>query len=229
MKLNVLHSKSFVQDATELIIDKANESLKARGKFILGLCGGKTPEPVYAELAKKKALLHWDNIFITFGDERCVNPDHEESNFRMTKKVLFDQIELPPQNVYRIHGEEAPDKAAIDYEKEIMHLNDQNSDNIMRHDLLLLGMGDDGHTASLFPETSALSDLSHLVVSNFVPKFGSYRITFTYKLINASRHICFLVNDARKETVLNEILKGNHAYPATNVTATESLTWLLGF
>ena len=143
MKPNVLRSKSFAKDAADLIVKKATESLDARGRFILGLCGGKTPEPVYTELVNRREALNWNHVFITFGDERCVKPENTESNFRMAKESLLDGIEIPPQNIYRVHGEEPPDEAAAAYEKQLL-LMCGDSAGIVRHDLLLLGMGAGG-------------------------------------------------------------------------------------
>ncbi len=226
MKPTIIHSKSFVKDAVDLILDKANAKLEGRGRFLLGLCGGRTAEPVYAELAERGKTLDWDRITMTFSDERCVGPEHADSNFGMAKRSLFEDIEIPPENIFRIHGEEPPDSAASSYEKSIVHLAEGD---ILSHNLLLLGVGEDGHTASLFPGTKALAERTRLVVPNFVPKQNSWRITFTYPLINASRHIIFLVNHKEKKRTIDAILNGDSSYPAAGVSATESVTWLLGF
>ncbi len=220
MSPTILHTSTFARDAANLIIHEASEAIALRGTFFLGLCGGKTPESVYKELAKRGGELDWSKIIVTFGDERCVGPEHPDSNFKMTKEVLFDHVPIPLQNILRIHGEDTPDSAAAAYEKTVTGLT---------HDLLLLGMGDDGHTASLFPGTEALAVTDRLVVANFVPKFNTHRVTFTYLLINDSRKICFLVNDQKKTAVLKEVLKGNPTYPASRVAAKEEVTWLLGF
>jgi 6-phosphogluconolactonase len=147
----------------------------------------------------------------------------------MAKRSLFDRIEIPPENIYRIRGEDPPESAAASYEKKLRLLADAAHVKVLSHDLLLLGVGEDGHTASLFPGTAALSERNRLVVPNFVPKQNSWRITFTYPLINDSRHICFLVNHKKKQSMIDKILKGDRSYPASHVTASESVAWLLGF
>jgi 6-phosphogluconolactonase len=227
MKPTILKTKSFAKDAADLIIKNAVEAIATRGSFILGLCGGKTPEPVYAEIARQGQFLNWSNIFITFGDERCVGPEHIESNFRMAKESFLKNVPIPSENIFRIQGELPPNTAAMEYEKRLLELQNVHHTEML-HDLLLLGVGDDGHTASLFPGSAALTENERLVVANYVEKFDSNRITFTYKLINNSRNICFLVNDSRKDKIVSEILNGNPAYPAAGVSAKESLTWVMG-
>lgn len=227
MKSKFIQTKNFVTDATEFISQKAEEAIAKRGRFVLSLCGGKTPESIYTELGKQK-ILNWEKIIITFGDERCVSSTHPESNFGMVQRTLFDQIHIPKTNIHRIQGELPPEEAAQLYESELMNLKSCHEEPALIHDLILLGLGDDGHTASLFPETTALFETNKLVVSNYVPKFKSNRITFTYPLINTARHICFLVNDSRKQPVIEDIKSGNSHFPAAKVTAAESLTWLIG-
>jgi 6-phosphogluconolactonase len=227
MKPTILKTKSFVQDATDLIVKAANEAIARKGRFTFGLCGGKTPESIYAELAKRADSLNWSKVIITFGDERCVGPDHADSNFRMASESLLKKVPIPLENILRIEGELPPNEAAAKYEKRLLTLfNDQQSE--VAHDLLLLGIGDDGHTASLFPGTVALTEDVHLVTANFVRQFNTYRITFTYRLINRSRAVCFLVNDHRKDAVVDEIIRGNQTYPAAKVRPVDELMFVLG-
>ena len=148
----------------------------------------------------------------------------------MAKFSLLDHVTIPVENVFRMRGEIAPEFAASEYEKKLNDEAQQFSESLYIHDLLLLGLGDDGHTASLFPETEALDEEELSVVANFVPKFSSHRITFTFPLINSARHVCFLVNDSKKKQIIEDILNGNSEYPAARVNPIGGkLTWLLGF
>ena len=229
MKAGIIHSHSFVADAAYIIAEAAEEAVRARGLFRLGLCGGSTPAPVYAELAGMPEIA-WEKVQITFGDERCVPPGDAESNYRMARETLLGKISIPEGNVWRIRGEIPPGDAAREYDARLGELGRRLGETRYRHDLLLLGMGDDGHTASLFPGTAALDEKERSVVANFVPKFNAHRVTVTYPLIAAARHVCFLVNGASKAGVVRDILTGDSSYPAGRV-ALESgrLTWLLGF
>jgi 6-phosphogluconolactonase len=225
MNPEILHSQDFLNDAVSLIQREAASAISARGQFILALSGGNTPRPVYEALAKSDQ--QWDKWIITFGDERCVPPDDEQSNYRMAKLSLFDHAPIPSDNILRVHAELEPALAAEKYE-QVLRGYAQKGD-IFRHDLLLLGMGDDGHTASLFPGTEALKVTDRWVVSNFVPKFNTNRITMTYPVLDASRHVCFLVNSKGKDAILEEVFSGKSSYPSAAVKPTDGkLTWLLG-
>lgn len=225
MKPEIIHSHQLVSDAVTLIKREAEAALAARGEFRLALSGGNTPKPVYEALAEQD--LDWSRVVITFGDERCVPPDDAQSNYRMAKLALFDRADIPESNILRIEAEREPAEAAARYENTLR--NHAKDEMVYRHDLLLLGMGPDGHTASLFPETAALSEARALVVPNFVPKFNTWRITMTYPLLNASRHICFLVSKAGKEPVLDQVLAGTGDYPSAHVRPSNGqLTWLIG-
>lgn len=224
MTPEIIHSTDFVKDAVALIEREADIAIFERGEFRLALSGGNTPRPVYEALAKHRDA--WSKWVFTFGDERCVPPDSDQSNYRMAKEALFDHVQIPPENILRIRGEADPETAAREYEDT---LRTRSGAGLYRHDLLLLGMGDDGHTASLFPGTDALGVTDRWVVSNFVPKFNTHRITFTYPLLNAARHVCFLVNSKGKDRVLEEIFSGRSNYPSAAVRPTQgNLTWMLG-
>jgi len=224
MKPDIIHSKDFVNDAVALIEGAANEAIAERGTFSLALSGGNTPKPVFEALSKRP--LDWSKVIITFGDERCVPPDDEQSNYLMARRTLLDAISIPAENVLRMKGEIDPAAAAKEYEAE---LSARAGGGVFRHDLILLGMGPDGHTASLFPGTPALEEKTRLVVENWVPKMNMWRITFTYPLIDAARHVCFLVNSAGKDAILNEVFSGKSDYPCAAVSPTDGkLTWLLG-
>jgi len=225
MKPEIIHSKDFLNEAVAFIEKEAAAAIAARGEFRIALSGGNTPRPVYETLAKRggDALKAW--IF-TFGDERCVPPDSDQSNYRMAKESLFDHANIPAENILRILGEEDPAVAAQKYEDA---LRARSPEGLYRHDLLLLGMGDDGHTASLFPGTEALKVTDRWVVSNFVPKFNTHRVTMTYPLLDAARHVCFLVNSKGKDAILEEVFSGKSNYPSAAVAPTDGrLTWFLG-
>lgn len=227
MSADILRSAEFVTDAVALIVAEARKAIEERGLFRLSLCGGSTPKGVYAALANVD--LPWEKVQITFGDERCVPPDDTQSNFRMANEALLAPAAIPEGNVFRMKGELDPAAAAEEYEKRLAAVAARFGETRYRHDLLLLGMGDDGHTASLFPETAALDETERNVVPNFVPKLNAHRITFTFPLINAARHVCFLVNDPKKEPVVQQVLAKSGGYPSERV-APESgrLTWVLG-
>lgn len=224
MKPDIIHSPDFVNDAVALIERDAQAAIAERGTFSLALSGGNTPKPVYAALAQRP--LDWSRVVITFGDERCVPPDDAQSNYRMARETLLDHASIPAENVLRMKGELDPAAAAQEYEAG---LRARAGGEVFRHDLVLLGMGDDGHTASLFPGTPALTERTRLVVENYVPKVAMWRLTMTYPLLEAARHVCFLVNSKGKDDVLNEVFSGTSDYPSAQVAPTDGrLTWLLG-
>jgi len=229
MNPEVLRTKNFVADAANFIIDLAHKALAERNEFRIALSGGNTPRPVYSEIARIGRELPWEQVLFTFGDERCVPPNDQQSNFRMARETLFVPAAVPEKSILRMRGEAEPQIAAQDYQNEIDLLATQRGEQIYRHDLILLGLGDDGHTASLFPETTALNETTRRVVANFVPKFSSWRLTFTFPLINHARHVCFLVNTNKNEELIDRVIKGDPKFPASRVNPTSGkLTWILG-
>jgi len=227
MKPQVIRTKDFAADATKFILHVVRSSLAERDEFRIALSGGNTPRPVHAELAR--ADLPWERVLITFGDERCVPPDDEHSNYRMARETLLDPAGVPHDRVVRMRGEIDPQIAAQEYEEDVDLLATQRGEPIYRHDLILLGMGDDGHTASLFPGTAALDEQLRRVVANFAPRLDSWRITFTYRLINQARHICFLVNATKHRDLIERVLQGDQQFPAARVKPENGdLTWILG-
>jgi 6-phosphogluconolactonase len=228
MKRDVVRSRNFVHDAAVFILAHARKALAERGQFRIALSGGNTPRPVYTELGRIARDLPWEQVYFTFGDERCVPPDDPESNFRMARESLFVLARVPEKSIARIRGEIEPELAAQQYEEGLDLLAKQRGESIYRHDLILLGVGDDGHTASLFPETPALEEQTRMVVANYVPKFGSWRITFTFPLIAQARHICFLANANKNRALLEKVVAGDEQYPAGRVAPSNGdLTWFL--
>ncbi len=227
MSATIIRPEAFAAEVAAWIVAEAREAIAARGIFRLSLCGGSTPKPVYAALAQND--LPWEKIQITFGDERNVPPDDAQSNYRMAREAFLDQIGIPEGNVFRMRGELPATEAADDYEKRLSAVASRFGEERYVHDLLLLGMGDDGHTASLFPETAALAETKRSVVANHVPKLHTDRITFTYPLINAARAVAFLVNDPKKEPVVQEVLAKSGGYPSERVAPVSGrLFWFLG-
>ena len=229
MKREVIRSRNFVHDAAEFILAQARSALAERDQFRIALSGGNTPRPVYTEFARMGHDLPWDRMVFTFGDERCVPPDDPQSNYRMARESLFVPAGVPEKSVMRMRGEIDPQIAAQEYQDGLDLLAAQRGETIYRHDLILLGMGDDGHTASLFPGTAALEEKTRRVVANFVPKFNSWRITFTFPLIRQARHICFLVNANKNVALLEKVMQGDKQFPAAQVESESGVvTWFLG-
>ncbi|HKP93957.1 MAG TPA: 6-phosphogluconolactonase [Chthoniobacterales bacterium] len=228
MEREVIRSRNFVAEAAQFILGCAREALAERGQFRIALSGGNTPRPVYAELARIGRELPWDDVVFTFGDERCVPPDDSQSNYRMARQSLFDPAAIPQNSVMRIRGEIDPHLAAQEYEDGLDLLATQKGEVIYRHDLILLGMGEDGHTASLFPETAALEEEMRKVMANFVAKLNAWRVTFTFPLISQARQICFLANANKNAALLADVFEGDERYPAARVAPGNGrLTWIL--
>jgi 6-phosphogluconolactonase len=229
MNREVIRTKNFVADAADFIIDIARTSLADRNEFRIALSGGNTPRPVYGELARIGHDLPWENFLITFSDERCVAADDEQSNYRMARETLFEPADVPEKSVMRMRGEIDPQIAAHEYEDHLDLMAAQRGEPTYQHDLILLGLGDDGHTASLFPGTTALEETKRRVVANFVPRLNAWRLTFTLPLINHAHRICFLVNATKKAGVIERIFEGDPQFPASRVNPTAGqLTWMIG-
>lgn len=190
------------------------------------LAGGSTPKAAYGILARDYAdRIDWNNVHVFFGDERNVPPDHEDSNYRMARETLLNQIRVG--SVHRMRCELPPDEAATAYEQELRGFF---GEELPRFDLILLGVGGDGHTASLFPETPALEVTDRWVVDNPVPKLDTARITLTVPVINAARRIAFLVAGEDKAEALEEILEGDadpRKYPARLIQPPGGPDWML--
>jgi 6-phosphogluconolactonase len=227
MSRDVIRTKNFASDAANFILTAAHNALGERSEFRIALSGGNTPRPVYTHLAAVGHDLLWERIIITFGDERCVPLDDAQSNFRMVRESLIAPAAVPEQSVLRMRAELEPHLAAQEYQDDLDVLATQRGEHMYRHDLILLGMGDDGHTASLFPGTAGLEETDRRVVANFVPKLNSWRLTFTFPLINHARQVCFLVS-ASKGQLLDRVLRGDMSYPAARVNPSSGkLTWII--
>jgi len=229
MSREVVRTKNLAADAADFILDQAHKAIDERNEFRIALSGGNTPRPVYARLATIGRDLPWERIRITFGDERCVPPDDPQSNFHMARETLFVPAAIPEESIARMRGEIDPQIAALEYEDLLDLSAKQRGEHIYRHDLILLGLGGDGHTASLFPDTAGLDETRRRVIANFVPKFSSWRLTFTFPLINHARQICFLVNATKNADLVERVLRGDPQLPASRVVPTAgNVTWILG-
>jgi 6-phosphogluconolactonase len=225
----VIRTTNFAVDAANFILSQAHKALGERNEFRIALSGGHTPIPVYTRLAAIGHDLPWELTRITFGDERCVPPDNRESNFRMARETLLAPAAVPEKSILRMRGEVDPKIAAQEYQDQLDLMATQRGEPIYRHDLILLGLGDDGHTASLFPGTVALDETMRRVVANFVPKFDAWRLTFTFPLINHARHVCFLVGAAKNADLIEHVLEGDSQFPASRVNPPAGeVTWIIG-
>jgi 6-phosphogluconolactonase len=225
----VIRTKNFVADAAALILEQAHKAMAERGEFRIALSGGNTPAPVYARIAAEAHDFPWDRVRFTFGDERCVAPDDPQSNFRMARENLFVPAAVPEKSIMRMRGEVNPQIAAQEYEDELAATVIERGEPVYQHDLILLGVGDDGHTASLFPGTVALDERTRRVVANFVPKLNAWRLTFTFPLINHARHILFLVGASKSPQLIEGVVAGDQQFPAARVNPSAGeVTWMIG-
>jgi 6-phosphogluconolactonase len=220
---------SLAQGLADLFVTTGRIALGDRGVFAVALSGGNTPRAAYELLAQepRRNELSWSDVFIYFGDERCVPPTDEQSNYRMARKTFLDAVRIPPANVHRIRGEIDPGKAANEYASIIRtDLGDPP-----RFDLVLLGLGPDGHTASLFPGTPPDTDDGALVRAVYAQSQAMWRVTITPMVINAAHAVAFAVEGADKAAVLAAVYEGPHdptKYPAQIVQPSSGqLTWLV--
>lgn len=220
--------------AADEFLKHAQDAVNARGVFHVALSGGSTPKGLFTLLVSDDTLSQatpWDKTHFWWSDERHVPPEHPDSNFKLANDALLAHAPIPSQNIHRVHGEN-PDasQAALEYEHELRAEFPENT-SFPQFDLILLGMGSDGHTASLFPGTKALNADRRLVVANWVGKLFTWRITFSPPLLNAARAVIFLVAGADKALPLKGVLEGPHEpfqLPAQLIEPTTGdLLWLL--
>ena len=221
--------------AAEEFVRAARAAIGAQGRFTVALSGGSTPKALYSLLAANYADFAWNRIFLFFGDERHVSPTDAESNYRMVNEALLTKIAIPAENVFRVPAEN-PDAAAAaaDYETQLRKFFGLRSGNqpgeFPRFDLILLGIGPDGHTASLFPDSLALDEQSRLVVANWVAKFNTHRITFTFPVLNRAAEVMFMASGADKADMLRQVLEGKNTPPLPSQRVQPSdgeLLWML--
>ena len=207
--------------AAQLFTLAAAEAAQARGIARIAVSGGTTPKAMFALLADPNEpflnQVPWDRLDLFWVDERCVPPDHPDSNYRMTSEALLSKVPLPADHVHRMEGELDPEVAAARYESTIRNAFKLEGAQTPTFDLVLLGMGDDGHTASLFPHTEALDNLAGIAIANHVPQKDTWRITLTWPVINQSREVAFLIEGDAKAQVLHDVFLGPYdpeTYPS---------------
>lgn len=218
---------ALIHRALDLVLSKMPAAIEARGRFTLALSGGSTPKPLYEALAAQD--LPWERIHVFWGDERYVAPDHPDSNEGMARKAWLDQVNIPAENIHAMPTDEAdPAVAAAKHEQQLREFFQVQLGEFPALDLVLLGMGDDGHTASLFPHTEALSVRDQLItVGN---KEGQPRLTFTAPFINQASCVIFIVAGASKRPALTQIFASvadDAAYPSRLIQPQAELWWLL--
>lgn len=221
--------------AADEFLRAARAAIETRARFTVALSGGSTPKAIFGLLAADEVAgrnkISWDKVQVFFGDERHVPPDHPDSNYRMAGEALLSKVPIPPANVHRVRAELDAACAAVEYENELRSTIGSRAGEIPRFDLIMLGMGPDGHTASLFLGSAALQERTALVSANWVEKFNSHRITFTYPLLNAAAEVLFVAGGADKADMLCHVLRGDpsgRSYPAQDVRpASGRLLWLV--
>jgi 6-phosphogluconolactonase len=219
-------------EAAQYIIRVAQESIVTHGRFTLALSGGNTPKKLYGLLASEPyaSQIDWNLVEIFWSDERCVPPDSPDSNYHMAQEVLLSKVPIPANQIHRTPADEADRDAASEaYAQEMRNVFGTNG--VPKFDLIQLGMGPEGHTASLFPHQASLHEQQRLVMPVSVPKPPPARLTFTPPLLNAAAHILFLVTGTDKEEAVQAVLEGDHQpdeYPAQIVQPSQGeVTWML--
>ncbi|ALA56713.1 6-phosphogluconolactonase [Nitrospira moscoviensis] len=227
--------QAWAHEAATFLRSICDHAIRARGRMLIALSGGSTPRTLYRTLAQPewKRRCEWPRLHFLFGDERCVPPDHPESNFGMADRELFQPIGIPPAQISRMKGElPEPMEAAWQYEDTLRSLTDCRPPDMPEIDLILLGLGEDGHTASLFPGTEALNDRSHLVTVGRAPAGIALRLTLTLGVINRASVVLFLVTGSGKASMVRRVVEpqseADRALPAARVSpASGRLIWML--
>jgi len=226
-------------EAATRFVEAARGATRRDGMFSVALSGGSTPRKLFEKLASPEwqSKVDWNAVQLFWSDERSVSPDDKDSNYRMARESLITRVAIPDANIHRIHGERAATddaeaaRAASDYESEIRRVLRTPQNEMPRFDLILLGMGADGHTASLFPGTTALDETERAVASLYVERLETRRVTFTFPLLNYAAQVMFLISGADKSGTLREVLQPEDdkvTYPSQRVRPINGkLTWLI--
>jgi 6-phosphogluconolactonase len=222
--------ESLSQVAAGMFVDLAGQAIAASGRFSVALSGGHTPRRLYEILASApfRDQIRWSAVHVFWGDERCVPANDPRSNALMAQRALIDHVPVPATNIHPIQGDLPPAEAAVQYESELRDFFDHESPVL---DLVLLGLGDNAHTASLFPHTPVLKEKHRWVAEVYVADQDMYRVTLTLPLINHAREVIFLVSGADKATALQNVTEGTYQpleYPAQLVRPNGARpTWLM--
>jgi 6-phosphogluconolactonase len=200
----------------------ANESVSSSGRFVVALSGGSTPKGLYSLLSMPefRNQIPWPQVHFFWGDERCVPPDHPESNYRMVHEALLSKVPIPKDNVCRMKGEINPQDVADEYEETLRKFFQLSDEGLPRFDLILLGLGADGHTASLFPRSNALFESKRLVTAPYAEHLKTHRLTLTLPVLNRGANVFFLVAGKNKAAILRDVLQGkggSESLPAAQV------------
>ena len=226
-------AEELARKAAEQFFALAGVAIIRSGRFTVALSGGSTPRALYSLLgsADYRERVDWRRVQLFWGDERCVPPDHAESNYRMVQEALLSKISMSPANIHRMAGEKEPRVAANEYEEELRSFFALAPGQIPRFDLILLGLGEDGHTASLFPGGAAVKENERPVATAYVERLKAHRLTLTLPVINAAAQVTFLIAGQSKRSIVNEILRSDadsFSYPAARVSPSDGpLTWLI--
>jgi 6-phosphogluconolactonase len=224
---------ALMEAAAERLVTRAAEAIGTSGRFTVALAGGSTPKGLYQLLATPRYAprIDWARVHVFWGDERCVPPDDPASNYRMARETLLDHVPVPPSNVHRIHGEDPPTAAAAAHEQELRRVfSTREGPPGASFDLVLLGMGDNGHTASLFPGLTAVHERARWVVAEHVAEVSMWRVTLTPPVINAASDVVFLVSGPGKAAMLQRVLEGPRqpdVLPAQAIIPRGGATWFV--
>lgn len=224
--------EELTRKAAEDFIEFANQDFVIDDRSAVVLSGGSTPKSLYRLLAtpKYRRQVPWKAVHFFWGDERCVPPDHPDSNYRMVHEFLLSKIKIPARNIHRMAGEKEPQVAAAEYENELKEFFHLSAGELPTFHIVLLGLGEDGHTASLFPGSAAASETERLVIAAHVEKLNAYRLTLTLPVLNHAERVMFLVDGKSKSAIVKEILGTTNVsrYPAAQVKyANHVLAWMI--
>ncbi|MBS0184588.1 MAG: 6-phosphogluconolactonase [Nitrospira sp.] len=227
--------QEWATDATAFLLSVSEHAIQSTGQCLVALSGGSTPKTLYRTLRKPEwsSRFNWSKILFLFGDERCTSPEHPESNFGMAQMELFQPLNIRPEHIYRMKGEyEDPTAAAQEYEDMIRRVTQCPGPEVPRIDLVLLGLGEDGHTASLFPGTTALREQNKIVTVGHAPTGITSRLTLTLGVLNHAAVVLFLVTGSGKAEMVRRVIESeseaDHSLPSSRISPESGrLVWLL--
>lgn len=224
-------AKQLFHDAAAKFVEIAQIAVREHGRFMVALSGGSTPRSLYSELAGEfRSAVPWEQCIFFWSDERHVPPDDPESNYRMAYETMLSKVPLSAKNIHRVIAENPDAAAAAEaYQEAVIDVFSLSPGEFPRFDLILLGMGPDGHTASLFPGSAGLNETKKLVIANWIEKFKSHRITFTFPVLNNAACVLFLTSGTDKATMLKDVLEEHHEppFPCQLVKPNGALIWMV--